>query len=249
MRFPSRNVLKRTATVSVIAAIISISISTGVRLMLGVQSDNITIVVRLVLPFLIAIPIALTWFSKLERLENAYRTLARRANDLARTASTDPLTGVFNRRHFIAHFNNAMELGVRGWFMIADIDYLKKINDNIGHLAGDEAVISTANALERVLPKDSLIARIGGDEFCAFVPALKHEEMLRLNHQVNELAGKLFKESVKAEGISLSVSLGHIACKPKHTFKDVMSQADDRLYRKKRMRGSDHADNDKSVDT
>src|SRR5690606_9848299 len=124
-----------------------------IRLLLGVQSDGITIFVRLVLPFLIAIPIALVWFTKLERLERAYRILAKQANGLARSASTDPLTGVFNRRHFIAQFNHAMELEVPGWFLIADIDYLKAINDRYGHLVGDEAVLATAQALVTVLPE------------------------------------------------------------------------------------------------
>lgn len=236
MRLPSRRVLKRTAAVSIIAAVVSISISTGIRFVLGVHSDTITIVVRLVLPFIIAIPIALMWFSKLERLEVAYRALVRQANELARTASSDPLTGVLNRRSFIQQFERAMELGVRGWFLLADIDYLKVINDNFGHLAGDEAVISTARALETVLPDDSLIARIGGDEFCAFVPEVSQDEMLVLLKYVSQSAGTNFKDAVKADEAALSVSIGKIACRANQTFKDVIGQADEKLYRKKRMR-------------
>lgn len=236
MRLPSSRVLKRTAAVSIIAAIVSISISTGIRFLLGVHSDTITIVVRLVLPFIIAIPIALIWFSKLERLEVAYRALVRQANELSRAASTDPLTGVLNRRSFIEQFERAMEIGVHGWFIIADIDYLKLINDNFGHLAGDEAVISTARALQTVLPVDSLIARIGGDEFCAFVPGVSKDDMLSLLSRVSELAGANFADAIRADGASLSISVGNLACKPNQTFKDVISQADERLYRKKRMR-------------
>ncbi|MEN5298781.1 GGDEF domain-containing protein [Brucella sp. TWI559] len=236
MHLPSRRVLRRTAAVSIIAAIFSISISTGIRFLLGVHSDTITIVVRLVLPFIIAIPIALLWFNKLERLEVAYRSLVRQANELARRASSDPLTGLLNRRSFIERFESAMEIGVRGWFIIADIDYLKLINDNFGHLAGDEAVISTARALESVLPADSLIARIGGDEFCAFVPGVSQDDMLSLLSHVSEQAGTNFTDTTKMDGAALSISVGKIACKSKQTFKDVVSQADERLYRKKRMR-------------
>lgn len=236
MNLPSLRILKRTAVVSIIAAVVSISISTGIRFVLGVHSDTITIVVRLVLPFIISIPIALMWFSKLERLEVAYSTLVRQANELARTASSDPLTGVLNRRSFIKQFERAMELGVRGWFLLADIDYLKIINDNFGHLAGDEAVISTARALETVLPDDSLIARIGGDEFCAFVPGVSQDEMLILLKYASQSAGANFKDAVKVDGAALSVSIGKIACRPNQTFKDVISQADEKLYRKKRMR-------------
>lgn len=218
------------------AALISISISTGIRLLLGVESDNVTIVVRLALPFLIAPPIAFVWFTKLERLERAYRILARQANDLARSASTDPLTGLFNRRHFIAQFDQAMEIGVPGWFLIADIDYMKIINDRYGHLAGDEAVLATAKALETLLPEDSLIARIGGDEFCALIHGFQEKEVRLLIEQVNTLAGRLFKNAIKAETATLTVSIGYITCKTQQTFKDVMEQADKKLYRKKRMR-------------
>ncbi|MFD1199644.1 GGDEF domain-containing protein [Brucella gallinifaecis] len=236
MCLPSRRVLKRTAAVSIIAALVSISISTGIRVILGVESDTITIIVRLLLPFLIAIPIALIWFTKLERLEAAYRALVQQANELARTASTDPLTGVLNRRSFIEQFDRAMEIGIRGWFLIADIDYLKTINDRFGHLVGDDAVISTATALKATLPDESLVARIGGDEFCAFVPLVTREEISVFVEQIRKNAADNFKDMVKNDKADLSVSIGKITCKAKHTFKDIMNQADEKLYRKKRMR-------------
>lgn len=236
MTFPSRKVLKRTAIVSCIAAFTSISISTGIRIITDTQSDNITILVRIILPFLIAIPLAFTWFSKFEKLENAYRAVSKQANEFAQHASTDPLTGLFNRRYFVKAYDHAMELGVSGWFIIADIDYLKMINDTYGHLAGDAAVISTANALQEVLPEDSLIARIGGDEFCAFVPGLSKEEIIALNEKITFVAGELYKKSVQDDQVRLSVSIGHILCKSNQTFTEVMALADEKLYRKKRMR-------------
>lgn len=151
MRVPSSYVWKRTALVAVIAALISISLSTGIRVVIGARSDTVTIVVRLLLPFLIAIPLGVFWFSRLEKLEQSYRVAVKRANELARVASIDPLTGLLNRRSFIQQFNAANKAGVRGWFLIADIDYLKRINDQYGHPTGDDAVISVAQALEACL--------------------------------------------------------------------------------------------------
>src|SRR5690606_2437012 len=130
----------------------------------------VPLVVCRMLTILIAIPLGLFWFTKQEKLEQSYRVAVKRANELARVASIDPLTGLLNRRSFIQQFNAANKAGVRGWFLIADIDYLKRINDQYGHPTGDDAVISVAQALEDCLSNDSLIARIGGDEFCAFVP-------------------------------------------------------------------------------
>ncbi|OAB82847.1 GGDEF domain-containing protein [Brucella intermedia] len=233
MRVPSSYVWKRTALVAVIAALISISLSTGIRVVIGARSDTVTIVVRLLLPFLIAIPLGVFWFSRLEKLEESYRVAVKRANELARVASIDPLTGLLNRRSFIQQFNAANKAGVRGWFLIADIDYLKRINDQYGHPTGDDAVISVAQALEDCLSNDSLIARIGGDEFCAFVPKAETSNIDSVVADISSRASGLLNEKRPDKELPLSVSVGLATCKPRQTFEEVLALADERLYRKK----------------
>ncbi|GAA5666142.1 hypothetical protein Brsp07_04651 [Brucella sp. NBRC 14130] len=233
MRVPSSYVWKRTALVAAIAALISISLSTGIRFVIGARSDAVTIVVRLLLPFLIAIPLGLFWFSKLEKLEQSYRVAVKRANELARVASIDPLTGLLNRRSFIQQFNAANKAGVRGWFLIADIDYLKRINDQYGHPTGDDAVISVAQALEDCLSNDSLIARIGGNEFCAFVPKAETSNIDSVVADISSRASGLLNEKRADKELPLSVSVGLTTCKPRQTFEEVLALADERLYRKK----------------
>lgn len=239
MRVPSSYVWKRTALVAVIAALISISLSTGIRVVIGARSDTVTIVVRLLLPFLIAIPLGVFWFSRLEKLEQSYRVAVKRANELARVASIDPLTGLLNRRSFIQQFNAANKAGVRGWFLIADIDYLKRINDQYGHPTGDDAVISVAQALEDCLSNDSLIARIGGDEFCAFVPKAGICNIDSAVADISSRASGLLNEKRPDKELPLSVSVGLTTCKPRQTFEEVMALADKGLYRKKRSRSQE----------
>lgn len=238
MKLPSKYVLKRTAVVTLVAVLISVSFSTGIRIVLGVDSDLITIIVRLILPFVIAIPIALVWFSKLENLEQAYRSLVIKANVLAASASTDPLTGVLNRRSFVEQFEGAMQLNIRGWLLIADIDYLKIINDDYGHVIGDEAVIAAAVAMQKALPADSSIGRIGGDEFCAFIPYISDYKIESLIAGIGKIASAEFAERVQLKEASLSISIGYTFCKSKQKFRDMMAQADETLYRKKRARQS-----------
>lgn len=238
MKLPSKYVLKRTAVVTLVAVLISVSFSTGIRIVLGVDSDLITIIVRLILPFVIAIPIALVWFSKLENLEQAYRSLVIKANVLAASASTDPLTGVLNRRSFVEQFEGAMQLNIRGWLLIADIDYLKIINDDYGHVIGDEAVIAAALAMQKALPADSSIGRIGGDEFCAFIPYISDYKIESLIAGIGKIASAEFAERVQLKEASLSISIGYTFCKSKQKFRDMMAQADETLYRKKRARQS-----------
>lgn len=207
VRLPSKFVFKKTASVSLLAAAISISVSTSIRFILDVHSDTITIIVRLVLPFVIAIPVALVWFTRLESLQNAYRDLVRHSNELARTASSDPLTGVMNRRAFIEQFEGAMQLSIKGWFLIADIDFLKKINDNFGHPTGDDAILCVAKGMQKKLPAEALLARIGGDEFCAFVPKTSDREIRETIQNINVAVEELFAKSRKDISQPLSISI------------------------------------------
>lgn len=232
---PSAYVLKRTAQVTLIAATISISISTGIRWLIGAEADGITIAVRIVLPFLIAIPLGLVWFSRLEALEMSYRLLLKQASQLARKANTDPMTGLLNRRSFIEQFETARAHKVTGSFIMADVDDLKMINDQYGHLAGDDAIISVAEALKTVLGEESLIARVGGDEFCAFVPGgVWDVEGMRT--AVNVEAARFFQQRGGTSHLHPSVSIGHQACKQNLSFRELVEKTDGSLYSKKRSR-------------
>lgn len=236
MRVPSAYVWKRTVVVVLIAAIASISLSTGIRVIIGADSDLVTIVARLILPFLIGTPIAVFWFSRLEYLEESYRVAVKQANELARIANVDPLTGLLNRRSFIEQFNAVTITGVRGWFLIADIDYLKDINDQHGHPTGDDAVIAVAQSMMNVLPDDCLIARIGGDEFCAFVPKASCASIESAVSLISSMSGMMLQKKRPEVKQSLSVSVGYITVKSGQSFEDVMCLSDEKLYRKKSER-------------
>ncbi|WP_425359615.1 GGDEF domain-containing protein [Enterovirga rhinocerotis] len=235
MRFLSPYVLKWATIVTLFCAALSISTSTAVRYYLGVKSDGITIIVRLILPFIIAFPIAVVLFSKIERLDLAYRSLLKKTRELSRRASTDPLTGLLNRRSFEEQFDAAIKLRSGGKFIIADVDYLKSINDRHGHLAGDNAILAVSHALEIVLGDECLIARIGGDEFCAYVPRGEARTVDRLVVAINRAATDNFRERSGLPHV-LSVSVGVQRCQSGVTFQEMMSSADSELYRKKRSR-------------
>lgn len=234
-KWPSRKVMKRTVVVTLVAAAISISTSTGIRILVGAQADVITILVRLTLPFIIAIPLALIIFTHLERLEQSYTALLARANELAREASVDPLTGLMNRRSFVKQFELALDHGIKGRFLIADVDYLKTINDLHGHPVGDKAILAIAQALRDVLGDKSLIARIGGDEFCAFVP-LAATESQKWPQAIGQAATQLFRESTGLTAERLSITVGAIPSTAGMTFDSAVAAADAVLYGNKQSR-------------
>jgi diguanylate cyclase (GGDEF)-like protein len=105
------------------------------------------------------------------RLLSIERDAARAEELAARTlADTDPLTDLLNRRSFL---RDALEAGARApqLLVIADIDHFKQVNDALGHDLGDEVLRRVARALRAAMPRDALVARIGGEEFAVLAPA------------------------------------------------------------------------------
>lgn len=90
-------------------------------------------------------------------------------------AITDPMTGLFNRRHFQEQFSKELDRFGRQptpfSYIIIDLDFLKKINDTLGHQYGDAAIKHIANVLKRNVRDVDTAARYGGEEFVILLPA------------------------------------------------------------------------------
>ncbi len=103
------------------------------------------------------------------RLLSVERDTAREQEIAARLlADTEPLTGLLNRRAFLAR-----AIGRPGdqMLLIADVDHFKRVNERIGHDGGDEVLRVVARALRNAVPPDALVARIGGEEFAILLDA------------------------------------------------------------------------------
>lgn len=92
-----------------------------------------------------------------------------------REATTDALTGLFNRRYFDAQFASQLQTAQRHQTTLSlimfDIDYFKNYNDHYGHIAGDSAIIAVAECIRKKLQRSSdLAARYGGEEFVVMLP-------------------------------------------------------------------------------
>ncbi len=91
------------------------------------------------------------------------------------TASfTDPMTGLFNRRHFETQLGKEIDrytrFGHNFSFIIVDLDYLKKINDTLGHHYGDEAIKHIGKVVQKSVRDVDTVARFGGEEFVVLLP-------------------------------------------------------------------------------
>ncbi|GAA2070611.1 GGDEF domain-containing protein [Williamsia deligens] len=87
---------------------------------------------------------------------------------------TDPLTGLLNRRGFLARSGRLLsqiaDAEVQVGFLLIDVDHFKTVNDRLGHAAGDAVLVDTVRAILASAPRGSLIGRFGGEEFVVLCP-------------------------------------------------------------------------------
>ncbi len=112
------------------------------------------------IPMCITPPVA---WCLLQVLKKLYLSTER----IDRHVRFDLLTGALNRSHFLDQLRGSRENGV---LLIADLDHFKRVNDDHGHDAGDQALILFTNLLHREIGQHGLIARLGGEEFAIFMP-------------------------------------------------------------------------------
>lgn len=130
-------------------------------------------------------------------------------------ASTDSLTGVYNRRSFAKKAEDKI-LQAKTYklplsFMILDLDNFKHINDTYGHLLGDEVVIHVSNVLQNNIKQNYILGRYGGEEFIILMPETNIEEAVDV---AEELRQKIEKSPVSynEQIIRVTASFGCIRC-------------------------------------
>ena len=146
----------------------------------------------------------------------AERTLAR----------TDELTGLPNRRKFMAElieFSNT-----QGALLLLDLDGFKPINDQYGHEVGDQLLRAVSQRFRRSLPSHSTLARLGGDEFGALISG-DFESTMEAALALHASASYPF--SIAGETIMIGVSVGFVT---NDGTRDMMHRADQAMYKAKR---------------
>ena len=162
--------------------------------------------------------------TKMRRLEAELRLLA----------TTDPLTGASNRRHFTdqakAEFQRAKRYGTPLAIFILDLDHFKSINDTYGHLAGDQVLKRLVAHCKSALRSSDVFGRWGGEEFAAVLAQVDKESGLNTAERLRRELGEI---AVEAEGntIRFTVSVGFSAMRPDDaSIENILKRADDALY-------------------
>jgi diguanylate cyclase (GGDEF)-like protein len=161
-------------------------------------------------------------------------TLEKNRELLEKLATTDGLTGLFNRKSFDDAFNTRISESVRYEhkfsLMLIDLDKFKNINDTYGHQAGDIVLKTLADALRSVLRKTDFPARIGGDEFAVILAHTMKDRAIEVAERIIKAVNDSPVET-EPDKINFTVTIG-ISTFPQDgiTENDLKKTADARLY-------------------
>ncbi len=159
---------------------------------------------------------------------------------LNRQISTEPLTGLNNRRELLKFLSKETRESGRNnvlALIMMDIDRFKEVNDTYGHFSGDELLVSVAEILKKSCKNTSaFLARIGGDEFCIVYPADSVEEVEWLIAKVGNNISAWNASHI--EQIPLSLSIGYSLWQPEtdECIDALYKRADQNMYEAKRAR-------------
>lgn len=151
---------------------------------------------------------------------------------------TDVLTGLYNRRGFFVEAERIFKVSrrkrTRSAVIFADIDGLKRVNDQLGHDAGDALIRDAAFVLRHSFREADVVSRLGGDEFVAYTLDDEQPEVIRARVSANLQAFNLMQE----RPYTVSISTGLVQCDPlgRETLGDYVLQADEQMYLNKRSR-------------
>jgi diguanylate cyclase (GGDEF)-like protein len=163
-------------------------------------------------------------------------TFRERYHDLLERTGRDMLTGVYDRTRMELEapvmIREALKQGQGATLVILDADHFKDVNDQFGHLQGDEVLKAITMRLGTILRSTDRIFRFGGEEFVAICPGTEHEDGLLLAERLRWTIATSVKTP---DGKAVTVSIGvATADEDGISFTTVLSAADDRLYQAKK---------------
>jgi two-component system cell cycle response regulator len=171
------------------------------------------------------------------RIAARQRTLDTTVRELYGLATRDELTGVFNRRFFVAEAERLLAAHCVVDIVLFDLDDFKRVNDTYGHLAGDRVLREIGTVFDRNTRAEDLIARYGGDEFVLLVPHLPHDDIARVAERLADCIRAL-KWSAGEEKWTIGVTTGLASSRllEQPTLLQLLDIADRDLYKNKVQR-------------
>lgn len=162
------------------------------------------------------------------------RRVAQRTRDLEEQAARDPLTGLYNRRHFgeviTREFAAAERYGSDLTCLMFDVDHFKIINDRYGHRTGDSILIALAQAISAEQRGSDVAARFGGDEFILLLPQTTSAQASVLADRIMSRFAENAAAAVPGVKATLSIGVASLGTTRARSSEALMHEADVALY-------------------
>ena len=233
---PIRVSYRRAAFITLITLVVS-QLGTAAAVLVidfppGVLEEVIVVwfAVAAIVSTVVAFPLAIFFQRERLKLAEAMRQLQQAHDELARRARVDPLTSVLNRETFFNEIESREARNVTGAILMIDVDHFKSINDTYGHQAGDEALKLVALTIRASVRDCDLVARIGGEEFGAFIASdtadLAADIAERIRHDISRI------KFHPGHGIArrITASIGVAPASHATEFRELLRRADRSMY-------------------
>lgn len=149
---------------------------------------------------------------------------------LREKADTDPLTGIYNRaatERLVDSIIMESDPESKYAFLVIDLDHFKDINDNLGHLYGDEILKEVSSALYTTFRSSDIVGRLGGDEFCVFLKGVNNAEIIR--RKLRKPLASLANPDLH-KGYPITLSIGVVFGDSEDNFVELYRKGDLALY-------------------
>lgn len=163
------------------------------------------------------------------------RAYNRMREHLQMIVLSDPLSGCYNRRGLNQLAEREVSRAVRGKLQLAvlavDLDFFKRINDEFGHLTGDEVIREVGELLRETAREADIVARFGGEEFTIVAPETNDEGAMRLAERVmSAFRTHTFRSLPPDERLTASIGVATDLARDHEIAKTLLARADEALY-------------------
>lgn len=225
-----RMALWKAVLITLSVVLISLATSFIVGFFLGQMPGVVGLSLSTFVPIATAFPSLFYIFIQHNKLRDAYSQLEKAHGELQARSRVDHMTGLLNREALFDAMKISRSRIESGTLLVIDADHFKAINDTFGHSVGDRALKLIAFALQNVTRKGDLVGRIGGEEFCVFLPGATGETGMRVAQRIRAEVENTPFHATEYQIYPLTISIGVASAPKNETNSQVLSRADRCLY-------------------
>lgn len=171
-------------------------------------------------------------------VQHTNEQLQRSLKQVEEMAATDPLTGLYNRRHFARVldqlFAEASRYGTDLTCVMIDLDGYKQLNDGFGHQIGDQILVLVGTIFRKLMRRSDIAARYGGDEFVLLLPQSDAAEAAQLVSRIRDEYRRQSASMLQRDkGMSMSVGIASLRGNHPASADQLIASADESLYQSK----------------